>query len=92
MIYERGAARDFDRKFFAPYQALLRRLVLWPCLGNHDVETEDGFDVRIDRTVRDGTSVILQDAFFSSFAPSSRGARPRSAPTRRRPSSRRRGR
>lgn len=31
---------------------------------------QDGFDVRIDRTVRDGDEVILQDAFFSSFAPS----------------------
>jgi vancomycin resistance protein YoaR len=35
------------------------------------VETaQDGFDVRIDRTVRDDGEVILQDAVFSSFAPS----------------------
>jgi vancomycin resistance protein YoaR len=31
---------------------------------------QDGFDVRIDRTVRDDGKVILQDAVFSSFAPS----------------------
>jgi vancomycin resistance protein YoaR len=31
---------------------------------------QDGFDVRIDRTVLDGGKVILQDAVFSSFAPS----------------------
>jgi len=31
---------------------------------------QDGFDVRIDRTVRDDGKVILQDSVFSSFAPS----------------------
>ncbi|MGH2617637.1 MAG: peptidoglycan binding domain-containing protein, partial [Thermomicrobiales bacterium] len=31
---------------------------------------QDGFDVRIDRTVRDGEKVILEDSTFSSFAPS----------------------
>jgi vancomycin resistance protein YoaR len=31
---------------------------------------QDGFDVRIDRTVRDGGEVILQDAIVSSFNPS----------------------
>ena len=35
------------------------------------VETaQDGFDVRIARTVRAGGKVILEDSFFSSFAPS----------------------
>ncbi len=31
---------------------------------------QDGFDVRIDRTVLDDGEIILQDAVFSSFAPS----------------------
>jgi hypothetical protein len=31
---------------------------------------QDGFDVRIDRTVLDDGKVILHDAVFSSFAPS----------------------
>jgi hypothetical protein len=31
---------------------------------------QDGFDVRIDRTVLDHGTVILQDAVFSSFAAS----------------------
>jgi vancomycin resistance protein YoaR len=31
---------------------------------------QDGFDVRIDRTVKKGDQVILQDSFSSSFAPS----------------------
>jgi cysteine-rich repeat protein len=42
MIYDAGAAADFDPKFFAPYRDLLRRMVLWPCRGNHDVETANG--------------------------------------------------
>jgi vancomycin resistance protein YoaR len=34
------------------------------------VETaREGFDVTINRTVKDGDTVILQDSFFSSFAP-----------------------
>ncbi len=42
MIYPAGAATDFDPKFFQPYHDLLRRLVFWPCLGNHDVQTAAG--------------------------------------------------
>ncbi len=42
MVYEDGAAADFDPKFFAPYAELLRRMVIWPCLGNHDQHTAHG--------------------------------------------------
>src|SRR5881398_3668457 len=42
MVYDTGAPQDFDPSFFAPYRDLIRRLVLWPCLGNHDVETAGG--------------------------------------------------
>jgi predicted phosphodiesterase len=42
MIYDDGEAADFDPKFFKPYAALIRKLVLWPCLGNHDVRTSSG--------------------------------------------------
>ena len=42
MIYPAGAAEDFDPKFFVPYAQLLRSIVFWPCLGNHDVETDNG--------------------------------------------------
>jgi hypothetical protein len=42
MVYREGAAEDFDPKLFTPYRALLRRLVLWPTLGNHDVRAADG--------------------------------------------------
>lgn len=42
MIYEDGAAADFDPKFFTPYKDFIRQMVFWPCLGNHDVRTANG--------------------------------------------------
>jgi hypothetical protein len=36
MNYLDGAAETYDAHFFTPYKALLRRLVLWPCLGDND--------------------------------------------------------
>jgi hypothetical protein len=37
MNYLEGAAEDYDAHFFAPYARLIRRLVLWPCLGDNDM-------------------------------------------------------
>jgi len=42
MVYDSGAAADFDPEVFEPYAELLRRIVLWPSLGNHDVRTARG--------------------------------------------------
>ncbi len=42
MIYEDGAAIDFDPKFFRPYRDLIRNVVFWPCVGNHDIATAGG--------------------------------------------------
>src|SRR5207245_10173309 len=42
MIYPAGLATDFDPAFFTPYADLIRQLVLWPCLGNHDYVTAAG--------------------------------------------------
>src|SRR5438034_5534914 len=42
MLYPDGAAVDFDPAFFAPYADLIRQLVLWPCLGNHDFAADAG--------------------------------------------------
>jgi Calcineurin-like phosphoesterase len=42
MVYDAGAAADFDAEVFEPYAELLRRIVLWPSLGNHDVRTARG--------------------------------------------------
>jgi hypothetical protein len=42
VVYDDGAAEDYDEKFFGPYREILRRAVLWPSLGNHDVKTKRG--------------------------------------------------
>ena len=42
MVYEAGAAENFDTEFFTPYRDLVRRVVFWPTLGNHDVRTSKG--------------------------------------------------
>ena len=42
MVYPDAVAEEWDPKFFTPYQALLRRLTLWPCIGNHDLGADDG--------------------------------------------------
>ncbi len=42
LVYESGAASDYDPKLFQPYARLFSRLTFWPTLGNHDVETANG--------------------------------------------------
>src|SRR6185295_20144081 len=42
MVYDDGAAKDFDPKFFRPYGDLVRKMVLWPSLGTHDIHTSTG--------------------------------------------------
>jgi predicted phosphodiesterase len=42
MVYPYAVAEEWDPKYFVPYRALLRRLVLWPCIGNHDIGADDG--------------------------------------------------
>ena len=38
MLYPDGGPRRLDPKFFTPYRDLIRKLVFWPCIGNHDAE------------------------------------------------------
>lgn len=42
VIYPAGAAEDYDPKFFSPYQNTLKRVPIYPCLGNHDLYTNNG--------------------------------------------------
>ena len=42
MVYDNGEAVNYDPRFFTPYRDLLRRMVFWPTLGNHDVGTSSG--------------------------------------------------
>lgn len=42
VIYPAGAAEDYNPKFFHPYQNTLKRVPIYPCLGNHDLKTKNG--------------------------------------------------
>lgn len=42
IIYPAGEAENYDPHYFRPYAPLLRRMVIWPTLGNHDVMTAEG--------------------------------------------------
>jgi hypothetical protein len=60
-----------ENKVEAPEQMVYTESPELPLGQERVVESaQDGFDVRVDRTVLDGDKVILQDAVFSSFAPS----------------------
>ena len=42
LVYDSGAAGDFDPKLFKPNEKLFPRAALWPTLGNHDAGTSNG--------------------------------------------------
>ena len=42
IIYPRGEARHYGPRFLEPYQALIREVVFYPSLGNHDYMTDKG--------------------------------------------------
>jgi hypothetical protein len=42
VVYESGAPWELDRAYFLPYAQLIDRIPFYPCLGNHDVRTENG--------------------------------------------------
>ncbi len=37
IVYYLGEPALYDARYFEPYAALLRRMVVWPTIGNHDV-------------------------------------------------------
>jgi len=37
-----GLGANYDPDFFTPYRTLLRRLVIWPAIDNHDVRADGG--------------------------------------------------
>jgi acid phosphatase type 7 len=42
VVYPAGQERHYDRRFFAPYQNLIKTVPLFPVLGNHDVRKGNG--------------------------------------------------
>ncbi len=42
LVYDSGAASDYDPKLFEPYAGIFPRMTFWPTLGNHDVKTSNG--------------------------------------------------
>lgn len=40
LIYSDGARRKYNERFFTPYRTLLARINFWPCLGNHEFDSE----------------------------------------------------
>jgi len=42
LIYPDGRREDYFRKFFLPYAHLIAVTPFYPCLGNHDVNTQKG--------------------------------------------------
>ena len=42
VVYPAGEERHYDRRFFAPYGDIIRKVPVLPVLGNHDVRKGDG--------------------------------------------------
>ncbi|OLO08435.1 hypothetical protein BTW08_06775 [Salinicola sp. MH3R3-1] len=42
VVYKTGAERQYDSRFYLPYEGLLSSILFYPSLGNHDVRTNDG--------------------------------------------------
>ena len=42
IVYPSGEERHYDRRFFVPYGRLLKAVPVFPILGNHDLESDNG--------------------------------------------------
>jgi predicted phosphodiesterase len=42
VVYPRGEERHYERSFFVPYRQLIKEVPVFPSLGNHDVEKNNG--------------------------------------------------
>jgi PKD repeat protein len=42
LIYPAGEAANYNPRFFTPYAPMLRNMVVWPAMGNHDAMTKNG--------------------------------------------------
>lgn len=42
VVYSRGQQYNYNSRFFAPYADILRHTPIFPTLGNHDLDTDNG--------------------------------------------------
>ena len=42
VIYDAGEAVNYNPSYFIPYKNTIKRIAIYPTLGNHDVRTDDG--------------------------------------------------
>ncbi len=42
VVYPSGEEKHYDKRFFAPYRGVIGSVPLFPVLGNHDVQEDDG--------------------------------------------------
>ncbi len=42
LIYPAGEAANYNPRYFQPYAPILRNMVIWPAMGNHDAGTASG--------------------------------------------------
>ncbi len=65
IIYPSGEPQDYDPKFFAPYAALTRRMVIWPVVGNHDVAFDPTGGPFIDAFHTPANNTISSELYYS---------------------------
>jgi hypothetical protein len=64
MLYPDGAPQRFDPKFFTPYHDLIRKLVFWPCIGNHDAQF-DGAAAWRDAFITPANNPAHDEGYYS---------------------------
>lgn len=42
LVYPAGEAANYNSRYFTPYRSLIRNMVIWPAMGNHDAATATG--------------------------------------------------
>lgn len=65
IIYPDGEPQDYDPKFFRPYASLLRRQVIWPVVGNHDVHFDPTGGPWIDAYLTPANNPANTELYYS---------------------------
>ncbi len=63
LIYPNGEAANYNPRFFTPYAPLLRNMVIWPAMGNHDAATQNGKPYRDAFVLPAGSGTELYYSF-----------------------------